>query len=86
MAPFPGPSLLLFEDLSRRDALERAWLDLTRHDLPAMARRQGWALRDDHCFQRVILDAVCGGPWMDMIVNRLAKQTPYRRPMLTPFS
>ena len=35
-----------------------------REDLPAAAARHPeWPIRLDHCFGRVILDAVCGGPW-----------------------
>jgi hypothetical protein len=26
-----------------------------------------WALRHDHCFQRVVLDAVCGARWYDHV-------------------
>ena len=36
---------------------------LVRVELPAAARAEGWALRRDHCFARVILDAVFGGCW-----------------------
>lgn len=36
---------------------------LVRVELPAAARAGGWVLRRDHCFARVILDAVCRGCW-----------------------
>ncbi|MEM1061403.1 MAG: hypothetical protein AAF532_14660 [Planctomycetota bacterium] len=36
-------------------------------DLPAAAAAGGWALRDDHCFARVLLDRLCGGVWYDHI-------------------
>lgn len=54
-----------------RAALEARWLDLTRRDLPA-ARRPGWPVRFDHCFQRILLDAACGGVWYDAIPRRPA--------------
>ncbi len=36
---------------------------LVRVELPAAACAAGWELRLDHCFARVILDAVFGGCW-----------------------
>ena len=39
-----------------------------RHDLPAAAARHPeWPIRRDHCFGRVILDAVCGAPWRERV-------------------
>jgi hypothetical protein len=39
-----------------------------RHDLPAAAAsRPDWPIRLDHCFGRVILDAVCGAPWREVV-------------------
>ena len=36
--------------------------------LPAAAAgRDDWPIRHDHCFARVILDAVCGRPWREAI-------------------
>ncbi len=54
------------------DALRAAWLVLTRERLPARARAQDWPLRLDHCFQRVLLDQVCGGRWYDHVEGRPA--------------
>jgi hypothetical protein len=31
-----------------------------------------WPLRADHCFQRVLLDAVCQGRWYDHVTGRPA--------------
>lgn len=55
-----------------RAALEARWLDLTRRALPAEAALRGWPIRADHCFQRVLLDAACGGVWYDRIAGRPA--------------
>jgi proline racemase len=55
-----------------RAELEGRWLRLTRADLPARARAERWPLRDDHCFQRVLLDAACGGRWYDAVAGRPA--------------
>jgi hypothetical protein len=50
------------------DALRARWLQLIRHDLPEAARsRPDWPIRLDHCFARVILDHVCGGPWREVL-------------------
>ena len=48
------------------DALAR-YLELTRATLPEQARAEGWVVRDDHCFQRIVLDHVAGGCWYDAI-------------------
>ena len=34
-----------------------------------------WPIRNDHCFQRVLLDNACGGTWYSYISKRPA----YRR-------
>ena len=41
-----------------------------RQDLPAAAARHPeWPIRLDHCFGRVILDAVCGAPWREVVAS-----------------
>ena len=49
------------------DDLVSAYLHLTKEVLPALARngRRNWPVSDDHCFQRIILDHVCGGVWYE---------------------
>jgi hypothetical protein len=37
--------------------------------LPRRAREEGWPLRHDHCFQRVVLDEVAGTVWYDRIAR-----------------
>ena len=43
------------------------YLTLTKEVLPRMASdpRRGWPVRNDHCFQRIVLDTICGGVWYD---------------------
>lgn len=49
-------------------SLRRRWLDLVGVALPAAARgRPDWPIRRDHCFARVVLDAVHGRPWREAI-------------------
>ena len=54
------------------DQLRARWLALTKQQLPARAREERWPLREDHCFQRVLLDAACGGRWYDHVPARPA--------------
>jgi hypothetical protein len=50
------------------DSHRARWLDLMRRELPeAAAARPDWPIRLDHCFARVILDAVCGRPWREVV-------------------
>ncbi len=51
------------EEEEARAALLAEYRRLVRVELPAAARAEDWVLRRDHCFARVILDAVCGGCW-----------------------
>lgn len=48
-------------------SLEERYLELVRSDLPAAAREQGWVIRNDHCFGRVLLDDAVGGCWYDVL-------------------
>nr|WP_223176570.1 GCN5-related N-acetyltransferase [Sphingomonas hominis] len=40
--------------------------------MPALAMKRGWPVRNDHCFQRILLDNVVGGVWYDAIPRRPA--------------
>ena len=51
-----------------------------REDLPAAARsRPEWPIRLDHCFGRVILDAVCGRPWREVVAAPAWRHLPPER-------
>ena len=43
------------------------YMHLTKTVLPSMARsgERDWPVREDHCFQRIVLDQVCGGVWCE---------------------
>ena len=43
---------------------------LVRVELPAAAREENWVVRRDHCFARIVLDAVCGGCWYAHLPRR----------------
>ena len=51
-----------------------------REDLPAAAAaRADWPVRQDHCFGRIVLDAVCGGPWRDTVAAPAWRHLPPER-------
>ena len=55
-----------------RNDLEARWLALTRETLPALAATRDWPISADHCFQRILLDHVCGCVWYDHVAGRPA--------------
>lgn len=60
--------------------LEARWLELTRIVLPGLAAERRWPVRNDHCFQRILLDSICGGVWYDHVQKRPAyKHLPVER-------
>ena len=63
LAPSPKPQ--------GHDALVQQYLHLTRVVLPDLARRPGtnWPVVNDHCFQRIVLDAISGGVWYNHIAR-----------------
>ena len=52
-------------------ALVEQYLHLTRTVMPALAHtsKRHWPVRNDHCFQRIVLDTICGGVWYDHIAR-----------------
>ncbi|MEM6889758.1 MAG: hypothetical protein AAGD43_18320 [Pseudomonadota bacterium] len=51
---------------SARD-LVQDYIHLTKVVLPALAQSDArdWPVSEDHCFQRIVLDAICGGVWYE---------------------
>jgi hypothetical protein len=47
------------------------YMVLTKEVMPDLAKttRRHWPVRNDHCFQRIVLDAVCTGVWYDHIAR-----------------
>ena len=54
-----------------RDALVARYRHVTGTVLPGLARADAkrWPVHADHCFQRIVLDTVCGGIWTDSIAR-----------------
>ena len=52
------------ETVNRRNLVE-AYLRLTKEVLPSLAKSggQNWPVREDHCFQRIVLDTIFSGVW-----------------------
>lgn len=57
--------------LQHRYELQDRYLELTRVELPAEARRRGWPVKDDHCFMRIILDRLFNDCWYHHLDRRL---------------
>ena len=55
----------------RSTDLVSRYMVLTKEIMPHLARTSHghWPVRDDHCFQRIVLDAVCGGVWYDHLLR-----------------
>ena len=51
------------------DNLVCEYLHLSSEVLPALARslQRNWPVSADHCFQRIVLDHVCGGVWYEYL-------------------
>lgn len=52
-------------------ALVERYLHLTRTVMPVLAQtsKRHWPVRNDHCFQRIVLDTICSGVWYDHIAR-----------------
>jgi hypothetical protein len=65
-----------FEALkSHRQLLEQWYLLLTREKLPQQAQVEQWPIQEDHCLQRVVLDALFQDCWY----NHLSRSKPAYR-------
>jgi len=76
---WPKPSPPLEDEMQRSFdlpqtthlALVEQYLHLTRTVMPALAQtsKRHWPVRNDHCFQRIVLDTICGGVWYDHVAR-----------------
>lgn len=50
---------------NRTADLVSRYMILTKEIMPQMVRNREvkWPVQNDHCFQRIVLDAVCNGHW-----------------------
>ena len=51
------------------DNLVSVYMYLSKEVLPTIARscQRNWPVSADHCFQRIVLDHVCGGVWYEYL-------------------
>ena len=58
---------VLSEQTEKPRDLISDYMHLTKEVLPSMARSvdRDWPVSEDHCFQRIILDHVCGSVWYE---------------------
>jgi hypothetical protein len=59
------------DNTNRLADLVSRYMVLTKDVIPQMARDPAinWPVRNDHCFQRIVLDNVCGRPWFDHLAR-----------------
>ena len=52
---------------AENETLIATYMHLTKELLPSIARsdQTDWPVSEDHCFQRIVLDQVCGGLWYE---------------------
>lgn len=70
---FPDPHQMagMTEQQVRTKDYVARYMTLTKEIMPQFARisHQHWPVQNDHYFQRIVLDAVCGGTWYDHIAR-----------------
>lgn len=51
--------------------LVSTYMRLTKDVLPklALSEHRDWPVHADHCFQRIVLDNICGGVWYDHLAR-----------------
>ena len=64
--------------MSTADLVSR-YIVLTKEVMPHLARtsHKHWPVSNDHCFQRIVLDAVCGGVWYNHLLRLAYKNLNY---------
>ena len=55
------------QEKTEKNTLIATYIHLTKDVLPSIARcdRTDWPVREDHCFQRIVLDTICNGVWYE---------------------
>ena len=54
---------------------------MTKETMPQLActTHKNWPVRNDHCFQRIVLDTVCGGVWCDQLPRPAYKHLSHKQ-------
>ena len=54
------------EEIKETQEIIQVYIHLTKEVLPSLAKKSpDWPVYEDHCFQRIVLDTVCGGVWYE---------------------
>ena len=66
--------MLIDQKEETRDLIA-TYLHLTKKVLPQLARgdEHNWPVSEDHCFQRIVLDTICGGVWYEQLSRPAVK-------------
>ena len=58
--------MLIDQEEETRDLID-TYMHLTKKVVPqlALSYERHWPVREDHCFQRIVLDTICGGVWYE---------------------
>lgn len=69
---------------SNHSTLVELYLHLTRTVMPELAQtsKRAWPVRNDHCFQRIVLDTISGGVWYEHITRPAYKNLSLTQVML----
>ena len=54
---------------------------MTKETMPQLActTHKNWPVRNDHCFQRIVLDTVCEGVWYDHLPRPAYKHLSHKQ-------
>jgi hypothetical protein len=55
--------------MNRLTQLRNQYLELTNHVLPHLATARAFPVRQNHCFQRIILDNLFGRCWYEVLAR-----------------
>ena len=55
------------EEMKETQDIIQVYMHLTKEVLPTLAKKKcsDWPVYEDHCFQRIVLDTICGGIWYE---------------------
>ena len=54
---------VMSEEIKELPDIIQVYIHLTKEVLPSLAKKRSldWPVYEDHCFQRIVLDTICGG-------------------------
>lgn len=58
------------QNMDRLIQLRNQYLELTNHVLPNLAASRHFPVRENHCFQRIILDNLLGCCWYEVLERK----------------